>query len=333
MIAPSLQTLSLSWSPPYARPAWRPATSRPPKTDELALMKVRSAVRLAALAMAGPMVGALGTVILPAAAGAPVSGTTTPLSVTPPSVRLERPSQGQNLPPKANPPKANPPKANPAVVGLALSGVGASLRPPTSPTTKSYGNNCHALIDPGFTGECVIAVAPSGTVAGVVEEETAVMGPGTANRHHPAIQERDLVWRRQAGSWALALVHAFQNPGPPAQVWEDDVERDHDPKLVFVTPSTRPGFGRELELVEGSGAVTLFRFLGEGFANVPAAGGLVTYVPGWTEHQGPSDAYDQTLIGYSNGSWRVFSEQYVPDAAALRQHRAAFWDSRELAAG
>jgi hypothetical protein len=38
------------------------------------------------------------------------------------------------------------------------------------------------------------------------------------------------------------------------------------------------------------------------------------------------------LIGYSGGSWRVFSEQYVPTAAALGQHKGAFWDSRAVPA-
>lgn len=245
------------------------------------------------------------------------------------------------------------PEANPSVIGLALSGVGASLQPPTSPTDKPYSPNCHLLVDPGFSGRCVVAVAPTGTVAGVVEQETAVLAarpaPGSASKAAstkrgvskeggtskigPDIQERDLVWRREGNTWALALVHVFQSPGPASLVWADDLERDHDPKLVFVTPSDRAGFGTELDLVEGTGSVTLYRFLGQGFANVPAAGGLVTYVPGWTEQHGPAEAYDQTLIGYSNGSWRVFSEQYVPDGAALRQHRAAFWDSRAVAAG
>jgi hypothetical protein len=250
------------------------------------------------------------------------------------------------------------PEANPSVIGLALSGVGASLQPPTSPTDKPYSPNCHPLVDPGFSGKCVVAVAPTGTVAGVVEQETAALEakPAEGSGREPAskkggtgkeggtsreggtsksgarVQERDLVWRREGNSWALDLVYVFQSSGPASFVWADDLERDHDPKLVFVTPSDRAGFGTELDLVEGTGAVTLYRFLGQGFANVPAAGGLVTYVPGWTEQHGPEDAYDQTLIGYSNGSWRVFSEQYVSDAAALRQHRAAFWDSQAVAA-
>jgi len=173
-------------------------------------------------------------------------------------------------------------------------------------------------------------------VAAVVEIETPVRGhtggAQVVQGRGPGVEERDLVWRRHEADWELALVHVFENPGLPSLVWGDDVERDHDPKLVFITPSARAGFGNELDLVEGSGEVTLYRFLGQGFANVPAAGGLVTYVPGWTEQQGPAAEYDQTLIGYAQGSWRVFSEQYVPDKAALQQHRAAFWDSQALAA-
>jgi hypothetical protein len=284
-------------------------------------MKAPFAACVGALVVAGTLAGASPPAEALALALALAASTTTS-----PPVSAAAPAHSLN----------DLPKANPGVVGLALSGVGASLQPPTSPTDKPFSGNCHTLIDPGFTGKCVIAVAPSGTVAGVVEEETAVRGPGPAGRSAkysgPGVQERDLVWRRQGGSWVLSLLHVFRNPGLPSLVWEDDIERDHDPKLVFVTPSNRSGFGAELDLVEGSGAVVLYRFLGQGFADVPAAGGLVTYVPGWTEQNGPENAYDQTFIRYSSGAWRVFSEQYVPDAAAQRQHRGAFWDGRAVPA-
>jgi hypothetical protein len=176
--------------------------------------------------------------------------------------------------------------------------------------------------------------APSGTVAGVVEVEAAAHGQarGAVPSRANGPEERDLVWHRMGRRWELALVHVFENPGLPSLAWGDDVERDHDPKLVFIMPSARAGFGTELDLVEGSGEVTLYRFLGQGFADVADAGGLVTYVPGWTEQRGPADEYDQTLIGYSQGSWLVLSEQYVPDEAALGQHRAAFWDREAVAA-
>lgn len=227
----------------------------------------------------------------------------------------------------ASGPASTVPRANRGVVGLALSGIGAHLKPPTSPSYKPYSANCHNLLDPGFSGKCVVALGASGTVAAVVEEETAALGPGA--RHAP-VQERDLVWHRQGRRWSLAEVHTFQiSDGRPTLAWADDVERDGDPKLVFVTSSGRPGFGSELDLVEGTGEVTLFRFLGTGFGVVPPAGGLVTYVLGATESKPAGQGYyDQVLIGYSGGSWRVFSEQYVPGPAALAQHRGVFWDPR-----
>jgi hypothetical protein len=169
----------------------------------------------------------------------------------------------------------------------------------------------------------VIATGRAGTVAGVVEQEAAVL----SQRAAAGAQERDLVWHRNGSHWDLADVHTFQNNGLESLVWADDLTRDHDPKLVFVTLTDDPNFGNELDVVEGTGKVTLYRYLGEGFAVVPATGGLVTYVPGLTEAKpAPGTYFDQVFIGYDNGSWRVFSEQYVPYAAALAQHHGAFWD-------
>ena len=297
-------------------------------------MKGRLAILLALFALAGPGLATCGQATTSLAAG--LTTTSVTREVVPPQASAH--GDAQQL------------QANPSVIGLALSGTGTGFAPPASPTDKPYSPDCHALIDPGFTGKCVVTVAPTGTIAGVVEKETSaggpVEGPGqptkgapgharspaAAKKSAPGVQERDLVWRHQGSSWALVLVHVFQNAGLPSLVWADDIERDHDPKLVFVTPSGRAGFGTELDLVEGTGDVVLYRFLGQGFANVPGAGGLVTYVPGWTEQRGPANAYDQTLIGYSSGSWRVFSEQYVPDSSALRQHRGAFWDSQAVPA-
>jgi hypothetical protein len=190
-------------------------------------------------------------------------------------------------------------------------------------------------VDPAFEGKCVIASGPAGTVAGVVEEEAG--GVDSQQR-----QERDLVWHRHGAQWVLALVHVTEVcldalacstvPGLPTLLWRDDVDRDHDPKLVFVLPTDRAGYGSELDLVEGTGQVSLVRFLGGGFAVVPAAGGLVTYVPGASEAK-PADAYfDQTLIGFTGGHWRVLLEQYVPYAAALAQHKGVFWDPRAVPA-
>jgi hypothetical protein len=152
------------------------------------------------------------------------------------------------------------------------------------------------------------------------------------SEHTKGVQERDLVWHLQAQRWELVLLRSFQDPGLPSLLWADSIERDNDPKLVFVTPSDEAGFGHTLDLVEGTGEVTLYRYLGQGFVVVPPAGGLVTYVPGWTEAAGPANDYDQALIGWVDGDWRIISEQYVPDNAALAQHSGAFSDSAAIPA-
>ncbi len=214
--------------------------------------------------------------------------------------------------------------SGPSVLGLVLSGRGASLYPPLSPTQKPYQADCHLLVDPGFTGRCAVATSARGTVAGVVEEETAALAARTGPAKGQAVQERDLVWRRRGRSWALALRRVFNAVGPPSGLWRGDVQAAAAPDLVFVTPSAQGGFGNELDVVSVSGTVSLYRFLGEGFVVAPEPGELVAYVPGRTEARPVAGAYDQTLVGYSSGSWRVVSEQYVPDAAALAQHRGPF---------
>jgi len=126
-------------------------------------------------------------------------------------------------------------------------------------------------------------------------------------------------------------VHVFQRPGLTTLLWRVDLRSGH-PELVFVTPAAISGFGAELDVVEGNGQVSLYRFLGEGFANVPIPGDLVTYVPGATEAK-PADGYfDQLLIRYMGGAWRVISQQYVPYRAAMDQHKGALWAPGAVAA-
>jgi hypothetical protein len=245
-------------------------------------------------------------------------------------------------------------------VGLVLSGQGATLYPPLSPTDKAYGPDCQSLVDPGFTGKCAVATSAQGTVAGVVEQETAALeggGPrtGPARSKVVEVQERDLVWRRKGRSWALVLRRVFNTATVPTRLWSGDVEARGRPDLVFVTPSDEAGFGNELDVVDGAGQVSLYRFLGEGFVVAPGPGELVAYVPGWREQRPVQGAYDQTLIGYSagigystgigysagrpstgransTGSWRVVSQQFVPDAAALAQHQGPFRDAAAVPA-
>lgn|GEM_PF-1830450 len=217
-------------------------------------------------------------------------------------------------PPAAFGGTARPPAANGAVIGMALSGEGAHLLAPTSPTLKPYSGNCHTLVDPAFKGKCVTATSSAGTVAGVVEVERGAFGG----------QERDLVWRKQGLHWALALVHVSESPRLNALVWRCEL-RPGAHELVFVLPSALPGFGSELDVVEGNGQVSLYRSLGVGFADVPVQGDLVTYVRG-PQHLVPSATYfNQTLISWLGGSWRVVAQQYVPYSAALGQHRGEFW--------
>jgi hypothetical protein len=207
------------------------------------------------------------------------------------------------------------------VLGIALTGYGAHLVPPTSPTLKPYSSDCHKLLDPAFSGKCVVATSPGGTAAGVVEVERGAFGG----------QERDLVWRKEGPNWALALVHVSEDPALATQLWRYDL-RPGRQDLVFVLPAAVEGFGSELDVVGTSGRVSLYRFLGAGFTDVPLAGDLVTYVPGSMEARPARDYFDQTLISWLDGSWRVVSQQYVPYAAALAQHRGEFWATGALAA-
>jgi hypothetical protein len=187
-------------------------------------------------------------------------------------------------------------------------------------------------LDPAFHGSCIIASGPNGTVAGEVEEEQGAL----------LTQERDLVWRRVGTHWALALVHVAYmcrnglactaSPGLPTLLWRDDIKRDHLPQLVFALPTDRPGYSAEVDIVDEEGKVSLVRFLGEGFVNVTTSGGIVAYVPGSSESNPADGFFDQTLIARTGTGWRVQSEQYVPYAAALAQHKGAFWDPEAVMA-
>ena len=156
---------------------------------------------------------------------------------------------------------AQAPKANPSVVGLVLSGAGATLVPPTGPPPSRTAPQCHPLIDPGFTGKCVVATGAVGTVAGIVEEETA-SGPygqpaGAPGRSRASETLRGPGTRprlaSQGARWVLALGASSGNTGLPSLLWADDVARNDDVELVFVTPTDRAGFGNELDLVAGTG--------------------------------------------------------------------------------
>lgn len=243
-------------------------------------------------------------VVVVVAAWVAVAATGTPAALASPEVRDGMPASTATAP---------PPAPSTGVIGLRLSGLDSHLVPPLAPTDKPYSTDCHELVDRSFIGKCVTATSSAGSVAGVVE-----VGPGALGH-----QERDLVWHRQGSHWSLALVHVFENPGLPTLLWRVDL-RSGRPELVFVMPTDISGFGTELDVVEGNGQVSLYRFLGQGFANVPMPGDLVTYVPGATEAKPADDYFDQLLIRYTDGAWRVISQQYVPYQDGLEQHKGAF---------
>jgi hypothetical protein len=205
-------------------------------------------------------------------------------------------------------PGPQPPPAVKSVVGITdLSGAGSSFVPPNRPSARPYTSDCHRLIDPAFAGRCVEASGPAGTVAAVLEEERGAF----------VSQERDLVWRERGDEWQLALVHVRDNPRLPARAWRSDLVPALGGELVIVLPSRKPGFADELDLVNGSGQVSIVRFLDGGFALAPGEDRLVTYTPAgaW---------WYQLLFGRTGGHWEVFSQQFVPGWAALAQHKGAF---------
>ena len=247
-----------------------------------------------------------------AVAAAAVCAQVLALSAAPSASASARAKAGVRAPEGS--PTAPPPSPSTGVIGLRLSGFGTHLLAPTKPSYKPYSSDCHELLDPAFRGKCVTATSQIGTVAGVVEVEHGAFGG----------QERDLVWHRRGDRWWLTLVHVSNNPGLPTLLWRTDLRQGHQ-DLVFVMPAALRGFGSELDVIEGNGTVSLYRFLGQGFADVPEPGYLVTYVPGSTEAK-PADGYfDQLLIRYLGGAWRAVSQQYVPYPAALRQHKGVFW--------
>lgn len=198
------------------------------------------------------------------------------------------------------------------MIGLAVNGTGATLTAPTAPTTAIYSSDCEELVDPGFFGSCRVITAPSGTMAAIVEQQRGASA-GASGGPAP-IQERDLVYHRVGDRWSLALRREFTSTsGDETDLWQSDVNRDGDPKAVFVTPATNATYGQELDVVEANGTVTLFRELKGGFATIAAGGGLETFVPDTT-------GYTATVIRYTAGAWRVASvtamsaTQAVPDS-------------------
>jgi hypothetical protein len=208
------------------------------------------------------------------------------------------------------------------LIGLVLSGSGNTFTAPSEPTTKPIGANCRSLFDPGFYGNCVTVVAPSGTIAALVEQQQQNYQSG---QPITTGQERDLVYREVDHAWSLVLRRTPVAAGESmCELYESDIMRDADPKAVFVEPAANSQYANELDVVEGSGIVTLYRQLHGGFAAVPAAGGLDTYTPD------PVDGYDEADIAYSGGAWKITGLSHVSDSQAQSLSAQAFFDPHAI---
>jgi len=214
----------------------------------------------------------------------------------------------------------------PSAVGLVVNGSGNTFTSPSAPTVVPFSADCRALVDPGFFGQCLTVSAPTGTIAAIVEQQRRDYQPG---QPIAAGQERDLVYRRQGATYALVLRRTPEpNGSGETRLYESDVNRDGDPKAVFVTPAPNARYGTELDLVEGSGVVTLYRQLHGGFAGVAAGGGLDSFVPD------PSQGYDEAVIRFGSGAWRIVSDARVSDSQAQAQNAQPFNDPKgSMAAG
>ena len=182
-----------------------------------------------------------------------------------------------------------------------------------------------------------MATGAQGTVAGVVEQETAALegaGPGRAGGAKvQQVQERDLVWRRRGRSWALALRRVFNTAAAPTRLWSGDVEARRPARPRLRHPFGRGGFGNELDVVDGTGRRSASTASwARASSSPPSPASWSPMCPAGPSSVPVAGAYDQTLIGYSAGSWRVVSQQYVPDAAALAQHHGPFRDAAAVPA-
>jgi hypothetical protein len=273
----------------------------------------------------GTAAGTTATTGPPTATTVPTTAAGTTVPTLPPTTVAPTTAAPTTVTPTTAPPTtapattAPPATAPPAtsVVGLTLTGAGNTFTAPASPTTVAYNPACNSLFDPGYTGECVIVASPSGTIAALVEV------PQQANGGAPAAgSERDLVYREVGNTWSLVLRRTPVSVGSyeETKVYESDIMRDGDPKAVFVEPSANPQYANEIDVVEASGVVTLYRQMHGGFATVPASGGLDTYVPD------PAGGYDEATIAYTNGAWTITAASQVSQSQAQSLDSQAFYD-------
>jgi hypothetical protein len=219
-------------------------------------------------------------------------------------------------PPTSPPAPTTPPTTT--VVGLVLTGAGTTFTAPSAPTVVAYNSNCNTLIDPGFYGSCLTVTSASGTLAAIVEQQKETYQQG-----QPIVtgQERDLVYRLVGNQYSLILRRIPVASGEAeTRLFASDIMRDGDSKAIFVTPAPNGEFGNELDVVDTSGSVTLVRQLHGGFADVASGGGLQTYVPD------PAGGYDEAVIDYRNGAWRIVSVTTVSQSQAQAENAEPFYD-------
>jgi hypothetical protein len=186
--------------------------------------------------------------------------------------------------------------------------------------TRTFSSDCQALIDTGFAGTCAVVKTPTGTIAAVVEHRSRHFRAGAAITTG---QERDLVYRQVGQSWTLVLRRIPEAAGQGiSQLYISDVMRNRNSVAVFVEPSVASHYGDEIDLVAGTGKVTLYRQLDDGFAVVSSTGGLTTYIPV------PSGGYGSTALRYvaALGGWKVGALSHITDDQAKNLASQAFVD-------
>lgn len=217
---------------------------------------------------------------------------------------------------------AGPTSADPSDVGLTLNGTGNTFAPPGGPSSwpapgsrqvdvNLNASNCSQLVDAGFSGQCAVASGPAGSVVGVVEHEASLA--------------YNLVWERRGNRWWFVQRRQFHRADELGIVASAPIGPGRRSELIFVTGTARPGFGGELDVVDETGQVVLYRYLGQGFVVATADGSLVQYRADSTEQGAPANAYDQLLIRATSTGWRAVAQQYVPAGAAQAQHHGLFW--------
>jgi hypothetical protein len=233
--------------------------------------------------------------------GKAASVTTTPATTPPAPPTTAAPSATTT----AKPSVTTPATTSAPAVGAALTGHGAELTPPDAPTSRprpAGGGDCHALIDPGYQGECGTFDGPRSVW--VVE--------------HKGSDQRALVWsgNGKGDQWLL-------------RAREDDPQGDtfSDVKVLVVPLGSgtsaavfgfrRPGTGDilELDVVDDQGPVKVHLEAEQGSARV-----VGNQLEVWSAAYGPQDptccpsGFTRQVIERRGTQWVRVSQQRVDPA-------------------